>query len=150
MIIRKANLDDVEAIVSLDQEVLQTNWHEKLYAESIVLKDTQSLVLDHEGRLIGFLIYRNIGGDFEIIQLALNKEYQRQGLASMMIDYMIQDAQSSTIEFIYLEVEMDNLPALNLYKKYGFEAIHQRKNYYGQGQDAIVMRKEMSNVFTSN
>ena len=150
MIIRKANLDDVEAIVSLDQEVLQTNWHEKLYAESIVLKDTQSLVLDHEGRLIGFLIYRNIGGDFEIIQLALNKAYQRQGLASMMIDFMIQDAQSSHIEFIYLEVEMDNLPALNLYKKYGFEAIHQRKNYYGQGQDAIVMRKEMSNVFTSN
>lgn len=150
MIIRKANLDDVEAIVSLDQELLQTNWHEKLYAESIVLKDTQSLVLDHEGRLIGFLIYRNIGGDFEIIQLALNKAYQRQGLASMMIDYMIQDAQSSHIEFIYLEVEMDNLPALNLYKKYGFEAIHQRKNYYGQGQDAIVMRKEMSNVFTSN
>lgn len=150
MIIRKANLDDVEAIVSLDQEVLQTNWHEKLYAESIVLKDTQSLVLDHEGRLIGFLIYRNIGGDFEIIQLALNKAYQRQGLASMMIDYMIQDAQSSHIEFIYLEVEMDNLPALNLYKKYGFEAIHQRKNYYGHGQDAIVMRKEMSNVFTSN
>ena len=141
MIIRKANLDDVEAIVSLDQEVLQTNWHEKLYAESIVLKDTQSLVLDHEGRLIGFLIYRNIGGDFEIIQLALNKAYQRQGLASMMIDFMIQDAQSSTIEFIYLEVEMDNLPALNLYKKYGFEAIHQRKNYYGQEQDAIVMRK---------
>ena len=150
MIIRKANLDDVEAIVSLDQEVLQTNWHEKLYAESIVFKDTQSLVLDHEGRLIGFLIYRNIGGDFEIIQLALNKAYQRQGLASMMIDYMIQDAQSSHIEFIYLEVEMDNLPALNLYKKYGFEAIHQRKNYYGQEQDAIVMRKEMSNVFTSN
>lgn len=150
MIIRKANLDDVEAIVSLDQELLQTNWHEKLYAESIVLKDTQSLVLDHEGRLIGFLIYRNIGGDFEIIQLALNKAYQRQGLASMMIDYMIQDAQSSHIEFIYLEVEMDNLPALNLYKKYGFEAIHQRKNYYGQGQNAIVMRKEMSNVFTSN
>lgn len=150
MIIRKANLDDVEAIVSLDQEVLQTNWHEKLYAESIVLKDTQSLVLDHEGRLIGFLIYRNIGGDFEIIQLALNKAYQRQGLASMMIDFMIQDAQSSHIEFIYLEVEMDNLPALNLYKKYGFEAIHQRKNYYGQGQNAIVMRKEMSNVFTSN
>lgn len=150
MIIRKANPDDVEAIVSLDQEVLQTNWHEKLYAESIVFKDTQSLVLDHEGRLIGFLIYRKIGGDFEIIQLALNKEYQRQGLASMMIDYMIQDAQSSHIEFIYLEVEIDNLPALNLYKKYGFEAIHQRKNYYGQGQDAIVMRKEMSNVFTSN
>ena len=150
MIIRKANLDDVEAIVSLDQEVLQTNWHEKLYAESIVLKDTQSLVLDHEGRLIGFLIYRNIGGDFEIIQLALNKAYQRQGLASMMIDYMIQDAQSSHIEFIYLEVEMDNLPALNLYKKYGFEAILHRKNYYGHGQDAIVMRKEMSNVFTSN
>lgn len=150
MIIRKANLDDVEAIVSLDQELLQTNWHEKLYAESIVLKDTQSLVLDHEGRLIGFLIYRNIGGDFEIVQLALNKAYQRQGLASMMIDYMIQDAQSSHIEFIYLEVEMDNLPALNLYKKYGFEAIHQRKNYYGQGQNAIVMRKEMSNVFTSN
>ena len=150
MIIRKANLDDVEAIVSLDQEVLQTNWHETLHAESIVLKDTQSLVLDHEGRLIGFLIYRNIGGDFEIIQLALNKAYQRQGLASMMIDYMFQDAQSSHIEFIYLEVEMDNLPALNLYKKYGFEAIHQRKNYYGQGQDAIVMRKEMSNVFTSN
>lgn len=150
MIIRKANLDDVEAIVSLDQEVLQTNWHEKLYAESIVLKDTQSLVLDHEGRLIGFLIYRNIGGDFEIIQLALNKAYQRQGLASMMIDYMIQDAQSSHIEFIYLEVEKDNLPALNLYKKYGFEAIHQRKNYYGQGQNAIVMRKEMSNVFISN
>jgi ribosomal protein S18 acetylase RimI-like enzyme len=41
-----------------------------------------------------------------------------------------------------LEVGVENIGAIALYEKLGYQTIATRKNYYGQGQDAFVMRKE--------
>ena len=150
MIIRKAEVEDIASVMQIDETVLQTNWHEKLYLESLVLKDTRFLVLDLEGVVIGFLMYRHLGGDLEIIQIALDPKYQKQGLGSLLMDSMMVDAKESEIEFIYLEVHTDNESAYKFYRRYEFETIHRRKNYYGLDQDALVMRKECHYVPTSN
>ena len=45
---------------------------------------------------------------------------------------------------VFLEVKRTNLPAINLYHKFGFEEIDIRKMYYSDGQDAVVMSRKMS------
>lgn len=40
---------------------------------------------------------------------------------------------------ITLEVNENNLPAKNLYLKYGFKILGIRKHYYSTGDNAIIM-----------
>ena len=41
-----------------------------------------------------------------------------------------------------LEVNKKNEIAINLYRKYGFKIVGDRKNYYGIDQDAYIMWRE--------
>ena len=43
-----------------------------------------------------------------------------------------------------LEVGIANIGAIALYEKLGYLNIAKRKDYYGAGLDAFVMRKEIS------
>lgn len=142
MIIRDAITDDIAQVMHIDHLVLKTNWSDRLYTESLFLKDTYFKVLTLESKVIGFHLYRNIGGDFEILQIAMHPHYQNKGLGSMLLEFMIQQAQADHIENIYLEVHFNNKTAIKMYEAYSFERIHERKNYYGPNETGIVMKKE--------
>lgn len=141
--IRHANHHDIDAIMAIDAAVLKTNWQAKLYLESMVLKDTEFYVYEEDAQVKGFLMYRNIGGDFEIIQIAIVQEKHHQGIGTNLIEMMIHEAIKSDVEYIYLEVHFENAQAYNFYKRFGFTKIHTRKNYYGPNEDAYVMRKDL-------
>ena len=49
------------------------------------------------------------------------------------------------VEILFLEVEEDNLPAINLYTKLGFKKTFERKNYYG-AKNAHIMQKELNSL----
>ena len=51
---------------------------------------------------------------------AISKEYRRKGFANNLMDVVMKHAQFLGLQF-RLEVHEDNIPALELYKKYGFE-----------------------------
>ena len=48
-----------------------------------------------------------------------------------------------------LEVRRDNSPAIGLYRRFGFETISQRPNYYGGGIDALVMSVDLPRAETT-
>jgi ribosomal-protein-alanine N-acetyltransferase len=51
-------------------------------------------------------------------------------------------SQAKQASAMMLEVGVENAGAIALYEKLGYQRISTRKNYYGQGLDALVMRKE--------
>ena len=143
MTLRKATGEDIESILMIDHEVLQTNWSEVLYLEAMILKDNYFYVLDLEGVCIGFILFRSLGDDAEVLQNAVQKDYQNFGFGKVMLEKMIQKVHSKGLKYLYLEVSEHNTPAYEFYRKYGFERIHVRKNYYGISDDALVMRKDL-------
>lgn len=78
--------------------------------------------------------------DLEIVLVA--KERRRQGLGGALMDALMAECAARELKKLFLEVRESNLPAVSLYKKYGFEKISQRKKYYGDGENADVMLKE--------
>lgn len=80
-----------------------------------------------------YTIYTEVLGEAEIIYIAVGDAYRRKGLAEEMLKNIDAD--------IFLEVNENNLPAINLYKKCGFNEYMRRKNYYKDG-DAILMKYE--------
>ncbi len=81
----------------------------------------------------------------EINKIAVSPEKQKQGIATNILQAMEQLLQ--IWEFpgkIELEVAEKNVPAINFYKKNGFLFTAKRKNYYKNGDHALIMEKQFS------
>ena len=71
-------------------------------------------------------------------QIEVLKEYQKNLIASSLMEYLINRAKEKQLDNITLEVKKDNYQAINLYHKYKFIEVGNRKGYYN-GIDAILM-----------
>ena len=63
---------------------------------------------------------------------AIAKEFRRMGLANILMDRVMEHAKYLGLQF-RLEVHEDNMPALELYKKYGFEYLGDYNIYINRG-----------------
>lgn len=86
---------------------------------------------------IAILVYSLIYDRIEIDYIYVNDEYRNEGIASKLMDYLVKNYNYN----ISLEVRCDNNEAINLYKKYGFEIVSIRKNYYEEKDGYLMIRK---------
>ena len=82
------------------------------------------------------------GVEADVLTVAVLPEYARQGIATHFMNELEKWSQSKQALAMMLEVGVENTNAIALYEKLGYQTIATRKNYYGQGLDAFVMRKE--------
>ena len=92
----------------------------------------------------GFLIYSHIFDEAEIIMIWIAPIMRKIGLANKLLGEMISNCRAINVSRINLEVAMDNLSAISLYKNHGFKEIGRRRAYYtrdnGETIDAIMMQ----------
>ena len=82
------------------------------------------------------------GVEADVLTVAVLPEYARQGIATHFMKNLETWSRSKQALAMMLEVGVENTSAIALYEKLGYQTIATRKNYYGQGLDAFVMRKE--------
>ena len=82
------------------------------------------------------------GVEADVLTVAVLPEYARQGIATHFMNELEKWSQSKQALAMMLEVGVENASAIALYEKLGYQTIATRKNYYGPGLDAFVMRKE--------
>lgn len=103
----------------------------------------EMLIASSEERIVGFLSFRelvsaehNRPGEFEILNVAVDPAYRRQGVAKTLLNHQLAKGGQH-----FLEVRESNLGALNLYRSLGFVVIGTRVDYYSNpGENAIVMK----------
>ena len=79
----------------------------------------------------------------EITNIAVHKDYRRMGIASKIIEKMVEKCAQTSTSLLHLEVRESNENAINLYTKMGFVQDGFRKNYYKNNENAILMTKEI-------
>lgn len=94
-----------------------------------------------DNKIVGFLDYSVMYEKIEINYIFVINEYRRKGIASNLIKYVIDNYD---FENITLEVNVNNVSAINLYKKLGFKIINIRKCYY-DGVDGYLMEVKNDN-----
>ena len=82
------------------------------------------------------------GVEADVLTVAVLPEYAHQGIATRFMGELEKWSQEKQALAMMLEVGTENTRAIALYEKLGYQTIATRKNYYGQGLDAFVMRKE--------
>ena len=90
----------------------------------------------------GFIVYRIVVDEAEIITIGVNPEKRRQGIASAMIGIIEKNIKNQGVKKLFLEVASNNISGLKLYENCGFKTVGLRPKYY-DGVDAILMSKDL-------
>lgn len=140
MIIRSANIQDLEEIVKIEQELYKTPWNEKQFKYELEGNEFSYLfVLENEGIILGYYGFWVMFEDCDITKVSIRKEFQGMKLSNILMRDCLNRVKMIGCEKINLEVRVDNYKAINLYRKYGFRDLIIRKDYYGKGEDALIM-----------
>ncbi|MBI3419211.1 MAG: ribosomal protein S18-alanine N-acetyltransferase [Proteobacteria bacterium] len=86
---------------------------------------------------VGFILGQGAAEEAEIVTLATRPAFQRQGIAAMLVEDFCTFCHKQGKNRIFLEVAENNLPAIALYRKLGFEKQGIRPNYYQEIENAV-------------
>jgi ribosomal-protein-alanine N-acetyltransferase len=89
----------------------------------------------------GFILARVAADEAEILTLAVVPEARRQGLGGALLAEAMAGAVARGAGAMFLEVSDRNAAARALYAAAGFAEVGRRKRYYGDGADALVLRR---------
>ena len=95
-----------------------------------------------DNKLVSFIAFSILYDRAELNYIWTDEVYRNRGLASRLINLMFEKCTS--LNNITLEVDINNNKAISLYHKLGFSDISIRKKYYLNGNDALLMLKEMN------
>lgn len=143
---RAATVLDLQVLVSLDREYFaETAWPIEQFREEISGPTRRFIIGEDDKEIIAYAgaFLPSVGAEADLMTIAVNPKYRRQGIASFLIAELEKWAKSKGGEAMMLEVDIANLDAIALYLKIGYQKLNVRKNYYGYGKDAQIMRREL-------
>ena len=118
-------------------------WTYDILQEELNNPNSEYFVAKLENNILGFAgIWKSVD-DVHITDIVVKKSNRQNGIGSRLLEELIQTAKMQNFKSITLEVNGHNLPAINLYLKYGFKNVGFRKKYYGNKDNAIIMTKEL-------
>lgn len=140
MKIRIATKDDIADIFHIEQTCFSTPWTEQGIAESIDNANTYLYIATIDGKTAGYMGVQIFSGEGYVTNVATLPEYRKQGVAKALITEVLKH----DMEFLTLEVRESNIPAINLYKSFGFTEVGKRPKFYRDPiEDALLMTKFM-------
>jgi len=90
----------------------------------------------------GFIEFVQVGDFADIYDVEVRAELRMQGHGSQLMALFLAEMRRRDVAVVTLEVRIDNLPAIRLYEKFGFEQVSIRKGYY-DGVDGLLMKLEV-------
>lgn len=144
MNVRKWTIDDLRAIAAIEKACFAEPWSEETLRDAFARENYFALVLETEGKTVGYACGTTLFEIAELPRIAVLKEYRGKGLGGALMERFFETVKERGAERIFLEVRVSNASAIGLYVSRGFEKTRVRKKYYGDGEDAVEMKKELS------
>lgn len=127
------------AVLELDQICLGGLWTEAGYRREIESPNSDLLVLQAANQVIGLGCLWAILEEAHITTLAIHPDYHRQHLGQLLLTQLLRLAWGRGLTHATLEVRKSNHRALSLYQKFGFRTAGERKKYYSDGENALIL-----------
>lgn len=133
-----AHLDQVAEI---EQQCFSDPWSRRMLSEHLENECAATLVaVGADGTVLGYAGLLVVLDEGYITNVAVRREYRRQGIAGELLGVFRRFAEGNHMAFLTLEVRQSNAAARALYAKHGYAEVGVRKNYYDHPkEDAIIM-----------
>jgi [ribosomal protein S18]-alanine N-acetyltransferase len=142
--IRRLTIGDLTAIERIEQRVYPTPWSRSMFAGELAKPSSISLgAFDERGVLAGYLIVSRYVDAWHVMNIAVDLEARRSGVASRLLEALFDLTAGDTRRGYTLEVRVSNRAAIALYERFGFTTSGIRRGYYTDNrEDARIMWKD--------
>ncbi len=134
------HLNDISDILMSD---FDNFWNPSILKDELNCENSHYLVAQLNNDIVGFAGIKVILDIADIMNLVIKKDFRNQGIATLLLENIMSLSKKLKVSSLTLEVKEDNYPAIHLYKKFGFENIGTRKNYY-KNMNGIIMTKNVN------
>ena len=136
--------EDLDIVSAIEKEVFQDPWSLNAFKTDLKNSMAWPMVAEFEKKVVGYSNIYIVAGEIQIGNFAVAPGFRNRGVAKRMMNEIFDKAGEHNCHSIFLEVRESNVPAIELYKKYGFAATGKRKDYYSNPREnAIIMVKEL-------
>lgn len=146
------SITDLDEVVAMELRSYPFPWTYGVFVDSLnagyrawVVRESG----DESGAIVGYALMMVVLDEVHLLNITVAPERQGQGLGRTMLTHALNDAGSLGCQFMFLEVRPSNTNALEMYRRFGFIVIGERRGYYPAPlgrEDAIVMSCEIATV----
>lgn len=141
---REWTTEDLAEIAKLEEECFTGDpWSQRMLADSFLSGIFFGSLLEEGDGITAYGGMRVVGEEAEIELIATAEMYRRCGRGGKILDDLLEEAARRGVRSVFLEVRVSNSAAMIMYLKKGFQGVYTRSRYYSNGEDAVVMKKEL-------
>jgi ribosomal-protein-alanine N-acetyltransferase len=139
--IRKMTLEDIPAVIDLDQKSFSLPWPERSFRFEVTDNPASHCwVAELDGKVVGMIVVWLLVDEAHVATLATHPDFRRQGVAKRLLSHGLLHLIEEGAQSSFLEVRESNLAAREMYRKFGYEEAGRRRRYYRDNdEDAILM-----------
>jgi [ribosomal protein S18]-alanine N-acetyltransferase len=132
---------DLPQVMEIERLVFPSPWTPGLFLHELKIPFSRVRVArrPNGGAVAGYVCWWVVGDEAHILNLAVHPDCRRAGLGRALVELVVGDARHSDAATVSLEVRRGNHEAMHLYRSLRFAECGVRRNYYGRGEDAVIM-----------
>ena len=139
--LRPLTTDDARELSYIELEIFPLPWDESSLQSFLALANVEGEAAVHGEQIIGYLFAQYSDDEAHILNLGIRPKFRRKGIAKLLLERFLNRIVERSIKSCYLEVRVGNLSAQKLYFSQSFAPIAVRKQYYPDGEDALILIK---------
>lgn len=118
-------------------------WSYQMLVSSFQSESFYGVLCEDGGEIIGYGGITVTADSADIDNIAVTEAYRGGGVGTKILKELIKAAKKGGAKKVFLEVRVSNSNAMKLYLKNGFKGVYARTRYYSDGEDGLVMVKEL-------
>jgi ribosomal-protein-alanine N-acetyltransferase len=138
--IKKLTINDIDALHAVEVEAFENlAWDKQLFLNELEDSTKHYFVAYISQIFAGYIGFAHIADEAHIMNIAVAKNLRGLGVGGALLNAACEVAKSLNIKAVTLEVSENNQNAISLYTRFGFKTAGLRPNYYGKGDNALIL-----------
>lgn len=143
--LRPMQLSDIPHVMDIELIAFPVPWKASAYEYEVTSNRAATYHVltaqlgDKPAAIIGYGGYWRLADEAHISTIAIQPVWRGRGLGEVLLINMLLLSYKDSARLATLEVRRSNIVAQSLYKKYRFQLVGERRRYYQNREDALLM-----------
>lgn len=139
--------EDLDRVLEIESSSFVRPWTRRHFQDEMESPGSSPVVaVTPDKEVAGYLCLKQVLDEAEILDVAVDPDFRGRGVGRRLVDWAVLFCRERKLNLLCLEVRVGNHEAIALYRRLGFLEVGRRRNYYENGDDAILMDLSIGRV----